>query len=273
MCRYHRETVRVGLCQVRAGEDVDANLAAVERVVRDVAARSVDLVALPEYAGYLGPQMASAVAPIGKGALERLLAALAEELGVWIVGGTVAERDADHVYDTAPLIDPGGEVVARYRKIHLFDVELPGQPPFRESATFRAGNELVTHEMPQARLGLAVCYDLRFPELFRALVERGAEMFLVTSAWPYPRVEAWTVLNRARALENQAWLISANCADGDPVACCGRSMVVDPWGTAVAAAGDRAGVLAAEIDPGAAKAARADFPALRDRVFDTGRRD
>jgi predicted amidohydrolase len=264
--------VLVGLCQVRAGEDVDANLAAVELVVRDVAARSVDLVALPEYAGYLGPQMASAVAPIGKGALERLLAALAEELGVWIVGGTVAERDADHVYDTAPLIDPGGEVVARYRKIHLFDVELPGQPPFRESATFRAGNELVTHEMPQARLGLAVCYDLRFPELFRGLMTLGAEVVVVPAQFQHVTGRAhWHVLLRARAIENQCFVVApAQWGRYGPPEhgrrSYGHSLVVDPWGRIVAEAPEEGDAgLVAELDLAELRRVRRVLPALQHR--------
>jgi predicted amidohydrolase len=268
--------VRVGLCQVRAGEDVDANLAAVDRVVRDVAARSVDLVALPEYAGYLGSQMRSAVAPIGDGPLERLLTRLAAELGVWIVGGTVAERDEDHIYDTAPLIAPDGEVVARYRKIHLFDVELPGQPPFRESATFRPGHELVTHEIPHARLGLAVCYDLRFPELFRGLMMLGAEVVVVPAQFQHVTGQAhWHVLLRARAIENQCFVVApAQWGTYGPPKhgrrSYGHSLVVDPWGRVVVEAPEEGDVgLVAELDLAELRRVRRSLPALQHRRLGT----
>jgi predicted amidohydrolase len=242
----------------------------VERVGAQVEAMGgTDVVVLPEAwnVGYFNFDRYEAEAEDLDGPTVARLADAARRAGAWVLAGSIIERSDDRLFNTSVLLDRDGNVRGTYRKIHLFGYGS------REQALLTPGERPAVVETEHGRIGLATCYDLRFPELFRALVERGAEMFLVTSAWPYPRVEAWTVLNRARALENQAWLISANCADGDPVACCGRSMVVDPWGTAVAAAGDRAGVLAAEIDPGAAKAARADFPALRDRVFDTGRRD
>jgi predicted amidohydrolase len=153
-------------------------------------------------------------------------------------------------------------VVGAYRKIHLFGFGS------REPEVLTRGNRIVVLDGELGRMGLATCYDLRFPELFRAMVDRGAEAFLVPSAWPYPRVEAWTVLARARAIENQAWLLSANWVGGaGPARYCGRSMVVDPWGTAVAAAADGSRVVWAGLDPAEARRARAEFPPLRDRVL------
>ena len=201
--------MRVGVCQLRSGDDVERNLSIVDAVVRQAASQGAELVALPEYAGYLGPPTNDVVAPLGEGRLERLLIDLAQELGVWIVGGTVAERDGDAVFDTTPLIAPDGEIVSRYRKIHLFDVDLAGQPPFRESATFRPGHELVTHETPGGRIGFAICYDVRFPELFRGLMALGAETIVVPSQFQHVTGAAhWHVLLRARAVENQCYVVA-----------------------------------------------------------------
>ena len=264
--------MRVGVCQLRAGEDVDANLVAVERLVRDAAEREADLVALPEYAGYLGRPSRDVEAPLGHGRLEASLSALARELDVWIVGGTVAERDGEHVYDTAPLIAPDGEVVTRYRKIHLFDVELPGQPPFRESATFTPGNELVTHALPGARLGLAVCYDLRFPELFRGLMALGAELFVVPSQFQHVTGQAhWEVLLRARAIENQCDLVApaqwgTYGPEGQGRRSFGHAIAIGPWGEVLAEAPDEGDVaLVVDLDMAELRRVRRVLPALQHR--------
>jgi nitrilase len=268
--------VRVGLCQLRAGEEVDANLAAVERVVREAATGDAELVTLPEYAGYLGRPNADVAAPLGEGRLEVLLAALARELGVWIVGGTVAERDGGHVYDTAPVLAPDGDIVARYRKIHLFDVELPGQPAFRESATFTPGHELVTRETPAARLGFAVCYDLRFPELFRGLMALGAEVVVVPSQFQHVTGEAhWHVLLRARAIENQCYVVApaqwgTYGAPEHGRRSYGHSLVVGPWGDVVAEApADGDAAIVAELDLAELRRVRQVLPALQHRRLGT----
>lgn len=238
----------------------------VERAAQLVEAQAdADLVLLPEAwnVGYFNFERYADEAETLDGPTAARLADAARAAGAWVLAGSLIERDGGSLYNTSVLLDRSGTVAATYRKIHLFGYGS------RERALLARGAEVVVADTELGRLGLATCYDLRFPELFRAMVDRGAQAFLVVSAWPYPRVEAWTTLNRARALENQAWLVSSNCAGGEP-ACCGRSMVVDPWGTPVAAAGDRAAVLAADVDLGAVQAARDDFPALHDRVFEPG---
>ncbi len=246
----------------------EAKAARVERVAREVEAlRETDLVILPEAwnVGYFNFDRYAAEAEPLDGPTITRLAAAARTAGAWLLAGSIIEQADGSLFNTSVLLDREGVVRGSYRKIHLFGYGSREQ----ELLTRGAAPAVVATEFGD--VGLATCYDLRFPELFRAMVDDGAELFLITSAWPYPRVEAWATFNRARAHENLAWLISANCAGGDPVACCGRSMVVDPWGTPVAAAGDRPAVITAEIDVAAAAAARADFPALRDRVFETGR--
>src|SRR5215207_9665540 len=198
----------------------------------------VDLIVLPEAwnVGYFDfDRYAAGAETLEEETVSRLRAA-ARAAGAWVLAGSIIERHGDRLFNTSVLLDRAGEVRASYRKIHLFGYGS------LERRLLTRGEDVVVCDTELGGIGLATCYDLRFPELFRAMVDRGAELFLIASAWPYPRVEAWSVLNRARALENQAWLISANCAGGDP-ACCGRSMVVDPWGTALAAAGDRPATL------------------------------
>ncbi|HSL11048.1 MAG TPA: carbon-nitrogen hydrolase family protein [Actinomycetota bacterium] len=264
--------MRVGVGQVRSGEDVDGNLGAVETVIRDAASRGAELVAIPEYAGYLGRSSSAVVAPLGDGRLERLCVDLARDLGVWIVGGTVAEREGEAVFDTTPVIAPDGEIVARYRKIHLFDVELPGQPPFRESATFMPGHELVTHETPGGRVGLAICYDLRFPELFRGLMALGAETIVVPSQFQHVTGQAhWHVLVRARAVENQCFVVAPAQwgAYGDPQdgrRSYGHSLVVGPWGDVLAEAPEEGDVaVVVDLDPSELRRVRRALPALQHR--------
>jgi predicted amidohydrolase len=245
----------------------EGKAARVERVAREVEAlRGTDLVVLPEVwnVGYFNFERYAAEAEPLEGPTIARLAAAARAAGAWLLAGSIIEAADGRLFNTSVLLDREGAVRGSYRKIHLFGYGS------REQELLTRGETPTVVDTELGGIGLATCYDLRFPELFRALVDRGAELFLITSAWPYPRVEAWTTFNRARAHENLAWLISANCAGGDPVACCGRSMVVDPWGTPVAAAGDRPAIVTAEIDLAAAAAARADFPALQDRVIEMG---
>ncbi len=227
---------------------------------------NADLIVLPEAwnVGYFNfDRYAEDAEPIDGPTIARLSGA-ARTADAWMLAGSIIEADAGQLFNTSVLLDPEGEIVASYRKIHLFGYGS------RERQLLTRGEQVVVVRTELGPLGLATCYDLRFPELFRAMVDQGAEAFLIASAWPYPRVEAWSTLNRARAVENQAWLISANCAGGQPP-CCGRSNIVDPWGTLVASADERGGLLAADIDVTAAAAAREDFPALRDRVMREGR--
>jgi predicted amidohydrolase len=249
--------------EIAAGESKQERVRRAAAEVESLA--GTDLVLLPEAwnVGYFNfDRYAAEAEPLDGPTVSRLSDA-ARAAGAWVLAGSIIEQAGDRLFNTSVLLDRSGEIAATYRKIHLFGYGS------QERALLARGEQVTVAETELGAIGLATCYDLRFPELFRAMVDRGAELFAVVSAWPYPRVEAWTVFNRARAVENQAWLISSNCAGGTP-ACCGRSMVVDPWGTAVASAGDRPATLTAEIDRRAAEAARADFPALRDRVFETG---
>lgn len=189
-----------------------------------------------------------------------LLKGLAQKTKAFLHTGSFVEKDKTHYFNSSFLLSPGGEILARYRKIHLFGYNS------EESQILTAGTEPVTVKTPFGILGMATCFDLRFPELFRAMVDKGAEIFLVSSAWPYPRLEPWLLFNRARALENQSFLISANAAGmnrGKQYV--GHSMVVDPSGTVVAGAGDEETIIHCRVDPQRVHEERAAFPALAGR--------
>jgi predicted amidohydrolase len=186
----------------------------------------------------------------------------ARERRCHIIMGSIVERDAGSLFNTTVFLGPAGEILARYRKIHLFGYQSD------ETKLLTPGSDIVVVDTPWGRIGFSTCYDLRFPELFRRMVDLGAEIFLIPSAWPLARIEAWRLFNRARAHENLAFLVSCNCAGenaGNRYG--GHSMIVDPWGVVLAEGGEGEEIVAAEIDPSLPAKARAEFPALADRVL------
>jgi predicted amidohydrolase len=201
-----------------------------------------------------------------------MLADTARATEMWVLGGSIPQRDEDRIYNSSPLFDPRGELVARYRKIHLFDVDLEGQPPFRESATYGHGSELVTHQVGDVRVGLAICYDLRFPELFRGLMTLGAELIVLPSQFQHQTgVAHWEVLLRARAIENQCFLAAAaQWGEFGPPdeqrRSFGHSMVVGPWGNELVHGPEEGtGVWIADLDLAELRRVRTILPALEHR--------
>lgn len=220
-----------------------------------------DAAADGEAAAAGGPGWPPALAP---------LAAAARETGVVLHTGSVVERTADpgqegrHLSNTSVVLGPDGRVCATYRKIHRFGFGT-GEPRLME-----AGTELVVADLPAPAdaltVGLSTCYDLRFPELYRAQLDLGAELFVIPAAWPAPRVEAWRLLARARAIEDQCFVLTCNTAGTHAgVEMGGYSAVIDPWGTVLAEAGTGEEILSVQIDPGAVAQAREKFPVLADR--------
>jgi len=225
---------------------------------------AVDLILLPEIwtCGFFAFDRYAADSEPLDGSTVRAFRQKARERRCHMVMGSLVEREGSGLFNTTVFIGPDGEIISRYRKIHLFGYQSD------ETKLLTPGEEVVVTDTPWGRAGFSTCYDLRFPELFRRMVDREAEIFFIPSAWPLARIEAWRLFNRARAHENLAFLVSCNCAgENAGKRYGGHSMIVDPWGTVLAEGGEGGEVVTAEIDTREAARARAEFPALADRVF------
>jgi deaminated glutathione amidase len=262
--------MRVAVCQLNAREDRAANLAAAGELLEKAAASGVDLAILPEYVDYLGPG-AGAPKPEGvDGEFAAFFSAAARSLGMWVLAGSFHETgpDAERTYNTSLVFDRGGELVASYRKIHLYDVEIPGRVSYQESRTVAPGTETVIVDVEGVPVGLSICYDLRFPELYRRLAVAGAQVLVVPAAFMmHTGRDHWEVLLRARAIENQCYVLAAGqIGDHEPGRTCfGRSMVIDPWGTVLAQAPDTVGVTVTDIDLARLATIRQELPSLANR--------
>jgi predicted amidohydrolase len=261
---------RAALVQLRSSRSVDANLDAAERLIRRAASGGAAYVQTPENTALmeLKPELTVAAAETeeASAALARFRA-LARELGIHLHIGSLAIRlDASAVANRSYLLDPEGEIAARYDKLHLFDVDLAGGESHRESATCRPGGKAVVVDLPFGRLGLSICYDLRFPQLYRALALEGAELIAIPAAFTKQTGQAhWHVLTRARAIETGAFVLAATQGGlhENGRATFGHSLIISPWGEVLAEAGEEPGVIFAEIDPAAADEARARIPVLK----------
>lgn len=256
---------RVALLQVSS----DASESAPDRIERvlgmlEETLPQADIAVLPELwisGAFDLPLAREVAAPLDFPVLERIRA-MAKAADTWVHAGSYAERLPDgRTFNTAVLIGPDGEIVATYRKRHLFGFATG------ERTLITAGDALIVAETPLGHTGIATCYDLRFPEMFRDLVEAGAETFLVASGWPTPRIGHWDVLTRARAIEDQAWMVACNGVGSHAdITLGGHSIVIDPQGNVVAEAGDGETVLFADVEPGRAREWREAFPVLDDRL-------
>ena len=227
-------------------------------------AGSCDLILLPEIwpCGFFRFDRYRAESEPLDGLIMSALKKRAVDLKCHVMTGSIVERDGRDLFNTTLLLNSEGEIIARYRKVHLFGYQSG------EKELLKGGDEVVVAPTPWGPAGLSICYDLRFPEFYRKMVDAGAAIFLVASAWPHARLETWTLFNRARAIENLAYVFSCNCAGankGQQYA--GHSMIVDPMGNIIAEGGDGECFVSAEIDPNLVDSVRKEFPALKDRVF------
>jgi deaminated glutathione amidase len=260
--------VRAAVVQLNSGGEKSLNVEAAERQVRAAAADGAELVALPEKWSLLaaGEDLLAGAEPLDGPTLSAARG-WASELGIHLLAGSVSEAAGGKAFNTSVLIGPGGEDLAVYRKIHMFDVEVGGVE-YRESANERAGEEIVDAELDGVGVGLTVCYDLRFPELFRILAVRGARIFTVPSA--FTRVtgrDHWEVLLRARAIENQAFVLAPNqVGEAAPsYDSFGHSSIVDPWGSILGCREAGEGFVAADLDLGRQDEVRDSLPSLANR--------
>jgi len=261
---------KIGLVQTRAGLEPAANIETVVRLIGEAKAAGAVYVQTPEMTNILALKREDLFARISGEADDPSLAALREQArrhAIHLHVGSLAIRlSDDKAANRSFVIDPAGEIVARYDKIHMFDVDLDNGESYRESKNYTPGDTAVVADLPWGRLGLSICYDLRFPSLYRALADAGATLLAVPSAFTKPTGEAhWHVLMRARAIENGCFVLAA--AQGgkheNGRETYGHSLVVDPWGRVLAEGGIEPGVIVAEIDPASVTAARSRIPSLQ----------
>ena len=261
----------VALVQLDATGDVDANIDRATALADEAAAGDARLVVLPEYLQFRGDDAGfrASARPI-PGPFTDAFAAVARRRSVWILAGSLAESidDPARPCNTSVLIDPDGSIAAAYRKIHLFDVAVDDGPVDTESARVTPGDTAVVADVDGVKIGLTVCYDLRFPELYRTLALAGAEVLAVPSNFTERTGrDHWEVLLRARAIENQCYVVAAGqTGDHEPARTCfGRSMIIDPWGTVLAQAPDTVGIVTADLDLGRLDTIREELPSLANR--------
>jgi predicted amidohydrolase len=256
--------------QMTASSSKEENLAKAETFVHLAAERGASLVVLPEVFLWRGPKgEGTRQAEVIPGPTSDRLSALARQHQIHLVAGSFLEQsDEPRSHNTSLLINPQGEVLACYRKIHLFDIDIPGQVTIKESASMKPGADVVVQETQLGTFGLSVCYDLRFPELYRQLAQRGAEVLFVPSAFTFPTGAAhWEPLLRARAIENQCYVIAPNQIGKNVYgfADYGNSMIIDPWGKIIARAPDKECIITAEIDRDYLEKVRRELPCLAHR--------
>jgi len=263
----------VAAVQLNSTPDMEHNLARARVLIAEAAGRGAQLIALPEHFAFLGPedQNPPSAQPLD-GPLVSEFQELARNLAVFLLLGSFPELAPPQArpYNTSVLLSPQGDILAAYRKMHLFDVDLAQGPSYRESQFIQAGTEVVVVPLPGTPFtaGLAICYDLRFPELFRALTAKGADLFLLPAAFTLATGrDHWEVLVRARAIENQAYVIApAQWGQHSPNRrSYGRSLIVDPWGLILAQAPDGEGTIYARLDHERLQRLRRELPCLNHR--------
>jgi predicted amidohydrolase len=262
---------RAAAVQLSSGENVAENVRKACAFVEEAAARGSQLIALPEMFACLGRSAAMvASAEAIPGPTSDILCRLARRLSITLVAGSYCESSPDPTkcFNSSLLIGPDGTIVAKYRKRHLFDLEIPGQVSCRESSWLVPGDTICATETPCGKIGQAICFDLRFAELFRELVALDCQVFCIPAAFTLATGrDHWEVLLRARAIENQCFVIAPNQygQHAPGLTTYGRSMIIDPWGTVLATAADGEGVIYADIDLGRVSAIRERLPALAHR--------
>lgn len=249
--------------EIKENEAKIARINRVESMIDKL--KGQDLIVLPETwaTGYFAFDRYVDESEVINGEFVQRFSSKAKEVQSYLFAGSFIERNNGKFYNTSVLFSPDGDLIGTYRKIHLF------RYGSQEGKILTRGNEITVVDTDFGKVGLSTCYDLRFPELYRAQVDLGAELLLVTSAWPHARLEHWKIFNTARALENQCFLISSNCVGNTHgVHLGGHSQVVDPWGIVMASGGDEETIVKTEIDPSQIAHIRETFPNLKHRVLD-----
>jgi deaminated glutathione amidase len=276
--------MKVTLLQINSQNDKAHNMAEVERLAKEaIASDAPDLIVLPEYWAFLGGSVeqkranAEPLPPKGSGAeggtAYEFMRRLAREHSVFVHGGSMHERDGEQLYNTTVVFDREGNEIARYRKIHLFDVTTPDGREYKESRVVGRGDELVTYDADGVNIGASICYDIRFGELYRGLAAKGAQMIMIPAAFTLMTgKDHWEVLARARAIETETYVLACgqtgtHMDNNQQRACYGHTLVVDPWGHVIAKASDGVGWVTARIDPSYLTKVRQEIPVHQHRVL------
>lgn len=265
--------MKIGVIQLNSQLDKEVNLRVAEEHIDELSEKGCELIILPEYFNFLGPSESNIIkqnAESKNGPTVTRISNKASQCGCHIHLGSILEKDGTHIYNSSFVFNHHGEIIAKYRKIHLFDVNIPGELVHIESNAISAGNDVSTFAIDEIVFGLAICYDLRFPELFRKLSYLGASVFIVPSAFHLETGrDHWEVLLRARAIENLSYIIAPDQWKGIPEHICyGKSMAIDPWGFVIEKAQDKECNFVIDIDENILKNTRKRFPALKHRRTD-----
>lgn len=262
--------LRLGVVQLNTRDNIDASFADIKRLVAECAEKGAGLVLLPELSTYLSEKDVLSASQTMAGDIILRFMDIAKKHGIYLNNGSFVEKsDNGKAYNTSVLINPEGEIEAVYRKIHLFDIDLSGGLSYRESDRYNRGNSAIVSKTHIGDFGLSICYDLRFPELYRSLTGKGAKLIFVPAAFTmHTGKDHWESLLRARAIENQVYIAAADQIGKHPdnKSCYGNSMIIDPWGKVIARASDKVGCITAEVDWSYLEEIRNKIPCLKNRV-------
>ncbi len=266
--------LRIGLGQMNTRDSIVQSFSDIERLTEECAGKGAELIIFPELSTYLSESGTGSIAEDLNGSIISRFKNLALEYGVYIHNGSFVEKSSfpDKVYNTSVLINPQGEIEALYRKIHLFDIDLDKAHSYKESDRFEAGHSIVTAETDIGTFGFSICYDVRFPELYRELTFRGSKLIFIPAAFTlFTGKDHWETLLRARAIENQVYIAAPDQIGEHPVhkTCYGNSMIIDPWGKVIARASDTTGIITADIDWDYLEDVRTKLPSLKNRTDPT----
>lgn len=263
--------LRIGLGQVNTRDSIAQSFCDIERLTEECAGKGAELIVFPELSTHLSESGTGSIAEDLNGNIISRFKKLARQYGVYIHNGSFVEKSPfpDKVYNTSVLINPAGEIEAVYRKIHLFDIDLDKTHSYKESDRFEAGDSIVTAETDIGTFGFSICYDVRFPELYRELTFRGSKLIFVPAAFTlFTGKDHWEPLLRARAIENQVYIAAPDQIGKHPdnKSCYGNSMLIDPWGKVIARASDHVGSIVADVEWDYVEKIRRKLPSLKNRT-------
>ncbi len=264
---------KLALCQMKVIDNKDFNINKALEMIKISAKNKSDLVILPEMfnSPYDNQKFKEYAEDRINSKTLKAISKAAEEFNIYIVAGSIPELDNDKLYNSSFVFNGDGEIIGSHRKMHLFDIDIPGKITFKESETLSAGNQIIVIDSDLCKIGVAICYDIRFPELLRLMALKGAELIVVPGAFNMTTGPAhWEILIRARAVDNQLYIAAASPAKNEELSyvAYGNSMVVDPWGKTLARAGSNEEIIYADIDLSRIKELREELPLLKNRRED-----